>query len=119
MLYLINMQPAYCPKCGKAMEPRLYGWEAQDRFYNSKQPFLCDCGARYLLKEHAVASAFDNADPAGEDAGFNGAARLNLLSELYQILGTLDAPEMVLDQVLAAAEGASLPYPTLLPFESN
>jgi len=117
MLYLTDVQPAYCPKCGEPMEPRLYGWEAQDRFYNAKQPFLCDCGARYLLKEDVVASAFDHAEPIEGDAGFNGAAMLNLLSELYQILGALDAPEMVLDQVLAAAEGGSLPYSTLLPFE--
>lgn len=37
MLYLSDVQPAYCPKCGKPMEPRLHGWEAQDRFYNAKQ----------------------------------------------------------------------------------
>lgn len=40
----------------------------------------------------------------------------NLLSELYQILGALDAPENVLDQVLAASEGEPLPYESLLPF---
>ncbi|MFP6860625.1 hypothetical protein [Pseudomonas sp.] len=119
MFYLADLQPAYCPKCGKPMEPRLHGGEAQDRFYNAKQPFLCDCGARYLLREDVVVGAFDHAEPIGGDAGFDGAARLNLLSELYQILGALDAPEMVLDQVLAAAEGGSLPYPTLLPFEGE
>ncbi|MFV3335480.1 hypothetical protein ACNFIA_31550 [Pseudomonas sp. NY15437] len=56
MLYLSDVQPAYCPKCGKSMEPRLHGWEAQDRFYNAKQPFLCECGARYLLRENVVAN---------------------------------------------------------------
>ncbi|WAC45217.1 hypothetical protein OU997_03210 [Pseudomonas sp. SL4(2022)] len=117
MLYLTDAQPAYCPKCGKPIELRLYGWEAQDRFYNAKQPFLCDCGARYLLKEDAVTRAFDHAEPVGGDAGFDRAAKVNLLSELYVILGALDAPETVLDQVLAAIEDDSLPYPTLLPFE--
>jgi hypothetical protein len=38
---------------------------------------------------------------------------------LYVIFGALDAPEAVLDQVLAAAEGDSLPYSTLLPFEKK
>jgi hypothetical protein len=37
-------------------------------------------------------------------------------AELYQVLGTLGAPVRVLDQVLAAAEGRTLPSPTLLPF---
>lgn len=40
----------------------------------------------------------------------------DLLNELYQVLGDLDAPEKVLDQVFAAAEGVELPYDTLLPF---
>lgn len=117
MLYLTDVQPAYCPKCGKPMETRLHGWEVQDRFYNAKQPFLCDCGARYLLKEIVVANEFDHAELVGGDAGFDRADRMNVLSELYVILGALDAPEAVLDQVLAAAEGDPLPYSTLLPFE--
>jgi hypothetical protein len=37
-------------------------------------------------------------------------------AELYQVLGTLGAPERILDQAIAAAEGRSLPYATLLPF---
>lgn len=41
---------------------------------------------------------------------------LNVLAELYQILGALDAPEHVLDQVSAAANGHPLPHETLLPF---
>ncbi len=65
LLYLSDMQPAYCPKCGKPMDPRLHGWEALDRFHNAKQPFLCDCGARYLLKEEVVVSAFDHSEPVG------------------------------------------------------
>jgi hypothetical protein len=40
----------------------------------------------------------------------------NVLSELYQVLGELDAPEKVLDQVTAALEGAVLPHESLLPF---
>lgn len=40
----------------------------------------------------------------------------NLLTELYQVLGALNAPAKVLDQVIAAAVGDPLPYATLLPF---
>lgn len=40
----------------------------------------------------------------------------NLLGELYQVLGALDAPEEVLDQVIAALEGGPLPHESLLPF---
>lgn len=39
-----------------------------------------------------------------------------LLSELYQVLGELDAPAKVLDQVAAAIAGQPLPHATLLPF---
>lgn len=42
-----------------------------------------------------------------------------LCAELYQVLGTLGAPERVLDQVLAAAEGRLLPHRTLLPFSER
>lgn len=119
VLYLVDIQPRHCPKCGKHMDPRQHGWEAQDDFYNAKRPFLCDCGARYLIKEAAVASAFEQADTVGGDAGYDRAAKVNLLSELYVILGALYAPEVVLDQVLAAVEGDVLPYPSLLPFENR
>lgn len=40
-----------------------------------------------------------------------------LLSELYQVLGELNAPANVLDQVAAAAAGQPLPHATLLPFD--
>lgn len=40
----------------------------------------------------------------------------NLLGELYQVLGALNAPEAVLDQVIAALEGGPLPHESLLPF---
>lgn len=40
----------------------------------------------------------------------------NLLGELYQILGTLDAGAKVLDQVSAAIHGLPLPHETLLPY---
>lgn len=43
----------------------------------------------------------------------------NVLGELYQVLGNLDAPESVLDQVLAASNGEKLPYETLLPFHQE
>lgn len=39
-----------------------------------------------------------------------------LLCELYQVLGALDAPAKVMDQVKAAMYGEELPYDTLLPF---
>ncbi len=28
MLYLTDGQPAFCPKCGKPVDPLLHGWEA-------------------------------------------------------------------------------------------
>lgn len=40
----------------------------------------------------------------------------DLICELYQVLGALDAPEHVLDQVFAAAQKERLPYKSLLPF---
>jgi hypothetical protein len=119
MPYLTDVQPTFCPQCGKPIEIRLCGWEAKDRFYNAKQPFLCDCGARYLIAEGTVSKAFDSAEPVGGDAGLDRAAKVNLLSELYVILGALDAPEDVLDQVWAAVEGDPLPHSTLLPFEAK
>ena len=42
----------------------------------------------------------------------------NLLSELYQILGALNAPVNILDQVSEAISGQNLPYKTLLPFDN-
>jgi hypothetical protein len=39
-----------------------------------------------------------------------------LIAELYQVLGALGAPDHVLDQALAGAEGRPLPYESLLPF---
>jgi hypothetical protein len=39
-----------------------------------------------------------------------------LVAELYQVLGALDAPEHVLDQVSAASLGEPLPHDSLLPF---
>ena len=59
------------------MWPRLHGWEAQDSLYNAKQPFLCDCGARYLLKETVVARAFDQFEPADRNAGLGLACDVN------------------------------------------
>lgn len=41
------------------------------------------------------------------------------MCELYVILGAIDAPAAVLDQVLAAVEGEELPYSTLIPFEND
>jgi hypothetical protein len=119
MLYLTDGQPAFCPKCGKPIDPQLHGWEAKDRFYNGNHPFFCGCGARYLIGEACVNKAFDSADTVAGDAGIDRQARANLMCELYVILGTLDAPAAVLDQVLAAVEGEELPYSTLLPFENE
>ena len=66
-----------------------------------------------------MSKAFDGAESVGGDAGFDRAAKGKLLSELYVILGTLDAPEDVLDQVFAAVEGYPLPHSTLLPFKTK
>lgn len=119
MLYLTDDQPAFCPKCGKPIDPQLHGWEAKDHFYNGHHPFLCGCGARYLIAGAAVNKAFDSAETVAGDAGIDRQARANLMCELYVILGALDAPAAVLDQVLAAVEGDELPYSTLLPFEND
>ncbi|WP_085706612.1 hypothetical protein [Pseudomonas sp. B35(2017)] len=119
MLYLTDGQPSFCPKCGKPIDPQLCGWEARDRFYNGNHPFLCGCGARYLIGEAGVNKAFDLAETVAGDAGIDRQARANLMCELYVILGALDAPTAVLDQVLAAVEGDELPYSTLLPFEND
>lgn len=97
----------------------LHGWEAKDRFYNGNHPFLCDCGARYLIAETSVSQAFDLAETVDGDAGLDRQAKANLMCELYVILGALDAPAAVLDQVLAAVEGEQLPYSTLIPFEND
>lgn len=64
-------------------------------------------------------TAFDSAETVAGDAGIDRQARANLMSELYVILGALDAPAAVLDQVLAAVEGDELPYSTLLPLEND
>lgn len=40
----------------------------------------------------------------------------NLMCQLYQILGALDAPANVLDNVSAAMHGETLPHGELLPF---
>ncbi|MCY1462722.1 hypothetical protein D9M71_805260 [compost metagenome] len=63
--------------------------------------------------------AFDVAEAVAGDAGIDRQARANLMCELYVILGALEAPAAVLDQVLAAVEGEELPYSTLLPFEND
>ena len=47
------------------------------------------------------------------------ATNTEVLGELYQVLGTLDAPAIVLDQVLAASNGEKLPYESLLPFHQE
>lgn len=119
MLYLTNGQPAFCPKCGNPIDLQLHGREAKDRFYNGNHSFLCGCGARYLIGKAPVKKAFDSADTFTGDADIDRQARANLMCELYVVLGALDAPTAVLDQVLAAVEGEELPYSTLLPFEND
>ena len=119
MLYLTDGQPAFCPKCGKPIDPQLRGWEAKDRFYNGHHPFLSGCGARYLIAGAGVNKAFDSAETVAGDAVIDHQARADLMCELYVILGALDAPTAVLDQVLAAVEGEELPHATLLPFEND
>ena len=43
----------------------------------------------------------------------------DMIAELYQILGALDAPENVLDQGLACMALEQLPHKTLLPFNGG
>jgi len=50
---------------------QLPGWEAKDRFYSGNHPFLCDCGARFLIAETSVSQAFDSAEIVDGDAGFD------------------------------------------------
>lgn len=65
-------------------------------------------------------TAIDMATAAAE--GFRDGQRAaqsahhNLLGELYQVLGALDAPDNVLDNVSAAIHDEPLPHATLLPF---
>lgn len=82
-------------------------------------PYSCICGARYLVRQTAVVREVDANDPVGGDGGFDRKVRANLLTELYMILGSLNAPDSVLDQVLAALEGQALPHDSLLPFEKS
>ena len=42
-----------------------------------------------------------------------------VLAEVYQVLGALDAPVNVLDQVTAALNGDPLPHESLLPFTAD
>ena len=51
-----------------------------------------------------------------EQASAAQSAHHNLLGELYQVLGALDAPDNVLDNVSAAIHDEPLPHATLLPF---
>jgi hypothetical protein len=62
----------------------------------------------------------------GIHSGFNACmhketccTKADLLAELYQVLGALDAPRNVLDQVLAAVQGEKLPLESLLPFTKD
>ncbi len=89
------------------------------RHQRQQSPFSCDCKARYLIAKQAVNSAFD--DGEAEDGGTDRRrkAETKLLSELYVILGALDAPATVLERVLAAIDGEDLPHPTLTPFERD
>lgn len=68
MLYLTDVQPAFCPKCGKPIDPQLHGWEAKDLFYNGNHLFVCGCGAQYLIGEASVSKAFDSDETVARDA---------------------------------------------------
>ena len=72
-----------------------------------------------MIAEASVNQAFDSAETMAGDASDDRQAKANLLSELYVILGALDAPVAVLDQMVAEVEGEELPYSTLIPFESD
>lgn len=65
---------------------------------------------------HSTEAIAITAQALHDDAAHTTEVLLNLITELYQVLGALDAPEHVLDQVLAAIEDQPLPYETILPF---
>lgn len=105
------MRQTYCP--------RLCGWEAQDWFHNGDDPCSCNCNARYLIAKQAVNSAFDDGEAEEGGTDRRRKAGTELLTELYVILGALDAPATVLEQVLAVIDGEDLPHPTLIPFKRD
>jgi hypothetical protein len=75
--------------------------------------------SKLLLKEACEALGLDFETSSWFDVVGAVKNQAQVMGELYQILGVLDASEKVLDQVLAASEGKPLPYETLLaePFE--
>ncbi|USX37994.1 hypothetical protein NH673_06520 [Pseudomonas putida] len=64
-------------------------------------------------------STFDDGEAEDGSTDRRREAEKELLSELHVILGALDAPVTVLEQVLAAIDGEELPRPTLIPFERD
>ena len=70
------------------------------------------------MKEEDTAIDMSTAAADGFRDGQRAAqsAHRNLLGELYQVLGALDAPDNVLDNVSAAIHDEPLPHATLLPF---
>lgn len=73
----------------------------------------------HAISSPAVNSAFDDGEAEDGNTDRRREAETELLSELHVILGALDAPATVLEQVLPAIDGEGLPHPTLIPFERD
>lgn len=87
---------------------------------DGQQYLQCECGDLYPTKSYGAGfmaandGVCENCD--AEQVTIPGPVARNLLGELYQILGALDAGAKVLDQVSAAIHGQPLPHETLLPY---
>ena len=108
-------------------------WRKLGRFHLMNAYGYAACGQTSLIEHEAIDATLvpdaNRCRRAGckEDWPAEGATSSplnieqleNLLGELYQVLGALDAPEAVLDQVVAALEGGPLPHESLLPFAAQ
>ena len=61
----------------------------------------------------------DLQEVAVEDAPVTMAELRQLCAEVYEVMGTFQAPGHVLDQLLAAAQGYALPHKTILPITKD
>lgn len=80
----------------------------------------CECGDLYPIRSYGAGfmvaneGVCENCD--AEKVAIPAPIARDLLGELYQVLGSLDAGAEVLDQVSAAINGQPLPHETLLPY---
>lgn len=108
-------------------------WRKLGRFHIMNAYGYAACGQTSLIEHEAIEAGLVPPSNRCRRAGCkeawpaNGTMAVplniyqleNLLGELYQVLGALDAPEAVLDQVVAALEGGPLPHESLLPFAAQ